>query len=67
MKEMLEKLQQAYSKENEALQKLVEFQGGYFFDADRKALLNKDFRIKLAEHIREVGRCYMEAAEVLKN
>jgi hypothetical protein len=58
----IEKLQQAYSKENEAIQKILDFQGGYFFDADHNALLNKDFRIKLSEIIKQVGQCYADAA-----
>ena len=65
MKVQIADLKQAYKKEEEALQKLVDFQGGYFFDADRKALLNKDFRIELAKLVREVGICYSYAADTL--
>jgi AraC-like DNA-binding protein len=60
--DQIKKLQQAYAKENEALQRLVEYQGGYFFDADRKALLNKDFRIRLSGLVRELGKCFENAA-----
>lgn len=63
--ETIENLRQAYNRENEALQKIVEYQGGYFFDGDRKALLNKNFRIELAELVRKVGRCYEDAAHIL--
>ena len=66
MKDKIEKLKKAYQEEAEALQKLVEFQGGYFFDADRRALLDKDFRIGLAERIRDVGKCYIKAANSLE-
>lgn len=65
MQIMIESLKQAYKKEDEALQRLVEFQGGYFFEANRKALLNKDFRIELAGLVREVEQCYYDAACVL--
>lgn len=65
MENMIEELKQAYQAENDAFQKLVEFQGGYFFDANRKALLNKDFRVELAGHVRRVGQCYYGAACVL--
>ena len=61
----IEKLKHAYEEEKKALQNLVDFQGGYFFDADRKALLNKDFRVKLAELIRTIGQCYEEAARIV--
>lgn len=66
LSEQIHKLKQAYEKENEALQRLIDFQGGYFFDADRNAILNKDYRIQLAEIIRQVGQCYEEAANVIK-
>ncbi|HBL83747.1 MAG: hypothetical protein A2Y17_08595 [Clostridiales bacterium GWF2_38_85] len=62
MKIQIEKLNQAYNKENKAIQKILDFQGGYFFDADRKALLNRNFRIKLSELIKQVGQCYADAA-----
>jgi hypothetical protein len=38
MKPQIERLQQFYLKEREALGAVIEFQGGYFFDADIKAL-----------------------------
>ena len=63
MKDQIEKLQRAYQKVNEELQELVEFQGGYFFDNDRKTLLNKDFRNNLAKKIREIGQYYSDAAD----
>lgn len=65
MQIIIESLKQAYKKEDEALQRLVEFQGGYFFEANRKELLNKDFRIELAGLVREVEQCYYDAACVL--
>ena len=66
MQIMIESLKQAYKKEDEALQRLIEFQGGYFFDANRKALLNKDFRVELAGLVRKVGQCYYDAACALR-
>ena len=66
MQIMIESLKQAYKNEDEALQRLVEFQGGYFFEANRKALLNKDFRVELAGLVRKVGQCYDAAACVLR-
>ena len=62
MKLQTEQLQKAYLKEREALDAVTNFQGGYFFDADRKALLNKEFRITLTELVRKIGQCYDEAA-----
>ncbi|MDF2686437.1 MAG: transcriptional regulator, AraC family [Clostridia bacterium] len=64
--EYIIKLQNAFNNEMEALQKLVDYQSGYFFDANRKALLNKDFRIGLADHIREIGKCYEIVANISK-
>ena len=57
-------LKEAYGRENEALQKVAEKQGGLFFDADRNALLNKEFRVELSQLVRRVGECYAEAAKV---
>ena len=65
IKEQIEKLQQLYQKEREALDAVIEYQGGYFFDKDRKALLNKDFRIQLADLIRKIGQCYDAAAHIV--
>jgi len=64
MRGYIEQLKNAYADEMKALQNLVDFQGGYFFDADRKALLNKDFRISLAGLIREIGQRYENAARI---
>lgn len=64
IKNIIENLKQAYAKENEALQKIVEFQGGYFFDADRKALLNKDFRLRLSKMVNQLGDRYQEATNL---
>ncbi len=65
MKNLIENLKQAYAKENDVLQKIVELQGGYFFDANRKALLDKDFRIKLSELVNQLGQCYENAANFI--
>ncbi|MHB1154133.1 MAG: helix-turn-helix domain-containing protein [Eubacteriales bacterium] len=61
IKPQIEMLQLLFIKEKEALDKIVELQGGYFFDSDRRALLNKDFRIKLSELIKKTGQCYADA------
>jgi len=65
MKPQIEHLQELYLKERKALDDVIEFQGGYFFDADRKALLNKEFRIALAELVRKIGQCYEEVTHIL--
>jgi hypothetical protein len=65
MKTTIENLKQAYAKENDVLQKIVELQGGYFFDANRKALLAKDFRLKLSELVIQLGQYYEDAANII--
>ena len=40
---------------------LTAFQGGYFFEKDRRALLDRGFRERLAALAREVGKRYEEA------
>lgn len=61
LKTKIDKLKILYTKERDALEKLVEFQGGYFFEKKDK-LLNREFRVKLAEHVREICKRYMDAA-----
>ena len=65
MKTTIENLKQAYAKENDVLQKIVALQGGYFFDANRKALLAKDFRLKLSELVIQLGQSYEDAANII--
>ncbi len=65
MKECVEQLKEAYLKEAQALDKLVEFQGGFFFEADRSRLLDREFRLKLAKHVNEVKKCYLNAAKIM--
>lgn len=60
----IDALNEAYASQIKALNKIVEYQGGYFLDADRKALANKEFRMKLAELIKELGECYEETASI---
>ncbi|MCL2774181.1 MAG: AraC family transcriptional regulator [Oscillospiraceae bacterium] len=62
MNQQIEQLKQAYIKERDALDAVTKFQGGYFFDADKKALLSKEFRITLAKLVRKIGQCFDEAA-----
>lgn len=59
-------LRGAYRGVRDALSKVTEFQGGYFFNADRNALLRKDFREKLAGLVRELGARYADVAETVK-
>lgn len=56
-----------FKKEKEAFEKLIELQGGYFFEQDRTALLNKAFRTALSQQVAEVGRLYEEAAQFLSD
>lgn len=64
MEDTIRRLKEAYDKENEALQRLAGFQGGYFLE-DHKVLQDKNFRTTLAAHILEVGKCYEEAARIM--
>ena len=57
------KLKRQFKSMNKAFQRLIKLQGGYFFQKDRKALLNRKLRVKLAEQVREVGRRYAEAGK----
>lgn len=56
-----------FKKEKEAFEKLIELQGGYFFEQDSTALLNKAFRTALSQQVAEVGRLYEEAAQFLSD
>ncbi len=67
MSMLIDNLKKAYRDVANALKKVTDFQGGYFFDADRSALLRRDFREKLAELVRELGDCYVKAADVVKS
>lgn len=64
---LIEELRKAYRKVSDAFMKVTEFQGGYFFEKDRNALLQKDFRVKLSELIRKLGVQYGNVAEVVKS
>lgn len=64
---LIDNLRKAYQDVKYSLGKLTDFQGGYFFDKDRSALLRKDFRIELSELIRELGTKYMNLAKAVKN
>lgn len=59
------RLRNAFQNVSRALDDVTTFQGGYFFDADRKALLKKDFRAELSRRIIRLGECYDEAIKVL--
>ena len=64
---LIDNLKKVYRDVANALKKVTDFQGGYFFDSDRSALLRRDFREKLAELVRELGDCYVKAADVVKS
>lgn len=59
-------LAQAFAEEKEAFDKMIEFQGGYFFERDRKALLDKEFRKALSAYVRNVGECHQKAVTSIK-
>lgn len=55
-----------FAQEKAAFDQLIEYQGGYFFEKDRKALLDKNFRDGLAKHVKAVGSCYEKAVQSIK-
>lgn len=55
-----------FAQEKAAFDQLIEYQGGYFFEKDRKALLDKNFRQGLAKHVKAVGSCYEKAVQSIK-
>lgn len=59
----IQHLQEGFQQEKEAFEKLIAFQGGYFFERDRKALLDAEFRKTLSQHVKRVGECYQKAIE----
>ena len=59
----IRKRKRLFARMNRAHKRLIKLQGGYFFEKDRKALLNRGFRIKLAAQVREVGRRYAAAGQ----
>ena len=64
---MIVRFREAYQIVGDALQKVIDLQGGYFFEADRKALLNKSFRSELSKRIAYLGECYAKAAQVFSS
>jgi len=54
----IRKLKRQFKRLNRAFQRLTRLQGGYFFEKDRKALLHRKLRVRLAAQVREVGRRY---------
>jgi len=57
----IKKLKRLFRRMNRSFKRLIKLQGGYFFEKDRKALLDRNFRVKLAAQVREVGRRYAAA------
>lgn len=55
-----------FAQEKAAFDQLIEYQGGYFFEKDRKALLDKNFRDGLVKHVKAVGSCYEKAIQSIK-
>ena len=64
---LIDELKNAYQRVQGSLKNVTDFQGGYFFDADKNALLRKDFRDRLSELIRDLGSCYMDAVQVVED
>lgn len=64
---LIDNLRKAYKKVADALEKVTDFQGGYFFDADRNVLLSRDYRVKLAALVRELGDFYINVADEVKS
>lgn len=58
----IENLKALFLKEKEAFDRMIEFQGGFFLEANRAALLDRAFRISLSEYVEEIGRLYEDAA-----
>lgn len=65
--QLIYNLKEAYQRVKGDLQKVTDFQGGYFFEADRNVLLRRDYREKLALLVRELGESYMRAVVVVQN
>lgn len=60
-------LQAKFARMREEFNKLTEMQGGFFFDADRRALLDRSFRERLSAQVRVVGELYDEAVRIKLN
>ena len=54
-----------YAQEKEAFERLIDYQGGYFLEQNRGALLERGFREGLSARVREVGRLYEQAARFM--
>lgn len=54
-----------YAQEKEAFERLIDYQGGYFLEPNRDALLDRGFREGLSARVREVGRLYEQAARFM--
>ncbi len=65
MKAHIGHLREKFTRMNDEFKKLIEIQGGFFFDADRRALLDRSFRERLSEQVRLVGRLYDEAVNTI--
>ena len=62
----IKQLKRLFERMNRAFEKLIELQGGYFFEKDRKALLDRKFRMRLAAQVREVGKRYAAVGAIEK-
>lgn len=56
------KMKKLFSNQQEILNNIVEFQGGYFFEKDRNALLSESFRKDLSDMVHALGEAYFTAA-----
>lgn len=63
---LIDNLKKSYQEMEEILQKVIEFQGGFFFEANRNALLDKAFRTQLSGLIRNLGEQYNDIADIVK-
>jgi len=60
----IRKLRRLFKRMDRAFKRLTKLQGGFFFEKDRKALLNLKLRAKLAKQVREIGRRYEAIGEL---
>ena len=67
LSEFIEQLCELFMKEKAAFDEMITYQGGYFFERDRRALLKKEFRRNLSDRVTQVGKRYAEAMTYAAN
>lgn len=60
LKDFIEHLDELFKQEKVIFDEMIEFQGGYFFEKNRHALLNKEFRNTLSDYVKQMGKRYGE-------